>query len=81
METQNITLAIPKDILLKGKQIAVQRKTSISKLLIHSLSEIVSQNERYEMARRKHLALLEQGFDLGTEGKSSWTREQLHDRK
>ena len=33
METQNITLAIPKDVLHKARQAAVARHTSLSGLL------------------------------------------------
>ncbi len=33
METQNITLSLPKEVLLKVKLIAVQRQTSVSRLL------------------------------------------------
>lgn len=81
METQSITLAIPKEILRKAKEVAVQRKISLSKLLTITLSEIVSQNEQYEMARRKYLALLDKGLDQGTQGKILETWDQLHDRK
>jgi hypothetical protein len=51
METQNITLAVPKNILLKAKQIAVERKISISKLLTHALSEMVLHEENQLIVR------------------------------
>jgi uncharacterized metal-binding protein YceD (DUF177 family) len=41
METQNITLSLPKDVLLKVKHIAVRRHTSISSLLTQALETLV----------------------------------------
>ena len=80
METQNITLSIPKEVLRKAKLIAVQRQTSLSRLLTQALLEIVSNEEGYERHRRIHLALLEHGVDLGTQGNISWKRDELHER-
>ena len=81
MEKQNITLSIPKDILQKVKIIAVKRGTSLSRLLTRTLEGIVSREESYEVARRNHLSILEEGLDLGTEGNTQWTREELHERR
>ncbi|MCO6449965.1 MAG: hypothetical protein J5I90_04180 [Caldilineales bacterium] len=81
MTTQNITLAIPKEILRKAKRIALERNTSLSGLLTETLVEITQQEDAYNRARKKHLALLEEGFDLGTHGEADWDREELHDRK
>ena len=80
METQNITLSIPKEVLRKAKLIAVQRQTSLSRLLTQALLEIISNEEGYERHRRIHLALLERGIDLGTQGNISWKRDELHER-
>jgi len=80
MEKQNITLAIPKDILRKAKIIAVQEGTSVSGLLTRILKELVSREEGYQTAHRNHLTNLEKGIDLGTEGMARWTREELHEQ-
>ena len=80
METQNVTLSIPKDILRKAKMIAIQRKTSLSGLLTQTLEDIVSHEESYQMARKRHLATLQKGFNFGTNGTVSWSREDLHER-
>lgn len=80
MEKQNITLSIPKDVLQKIKLIAVKQGTSVSSLMARVLEEIVTGEEGYQAARRRHLALLEQGVDLGTNGSIPWTRENLHVR-
>lgn len=80
METRNVTLAIPKDILRKAKIIAVQKNTSLSGLLTGALTDLVSRQENYELARQRSLEMLRKGFDLGTQGKIDWKREDLHER-
>ena len=54
METQNITLSIPKEILLRVKLIAVTRHTSVSGLLTQMLERLVQQEDAYAHARRRH---------------------------
>lgn len=78
--TQNVTLAIPKDVLRKAKIIAVQRNTSLSSLLTQTLMDLVSHQEAYEQARQRNVVLLDDGFDLGTHGKIAWKRDELHER-
>ena len=80
METQNITLALPKELLRKVKLLAVEKQTSVSRLLTETLKEIVAREEAYARAKQRHLALLEQGIDLGTQGTIRWWREDLHER-
>jgi hypothetical protein len=80
METRNITLSLPKDLLLKVKLLAVQRQTSVSGLLAQTLERLVAQEEAYARARRRHLAWLSHGADLGTKGQVSTARDELHER-
>lgn len=80
METQNITLAIPKEILLKVKLLAVKRQTSVSGLLTQTLENLVRQEDAYAHAQQRHLTRLEQGVDLGTYGQILSQREELHER-
>ncbi len=80
METRNITLAIPKEVLLKAKLIAVRRQTSVSKLLTNALEKLVQQEDAYARAQQRHMQWLEQGADLGTGGQVTARREELHER-
>lgn len=80
METQNVTLAIPKDVLRKAKIIAVKRNTSLSSLLTQTLEDLVSREEGYDQARLRNLEAMKHGFDLGTKGNIGWRREELHER-
>lgn len=80
METQNITLSLPKEVLLKVKLIAVKRQTSVSGLLTQTLENLVRQEEAYGHSQLRHLKWLEQGIDLGTGGQVTSTRDELHER-
>jgi len=42
--------------------------------------EIVACQDEYDQARQRSLAALKSGFDLGTQGRSTWKREDLHER-
>ena len=80
MERQNITLSIPKEILLKIKLLAVQRRTSVSGLLTQTIERLVQQEDGYAHARQRHLLWMEQGADLGTGGQILTHRDELHER-
>jgi hypothetical protein len=80
METQNITLSLPKDILLKVKLLAVRRQTSVSGLLAGELEKLVREEEAYESAKARNLLLLKEGMELGTYGAIHIKRDELHDR-
>ena len=80
METQNITLSLPKEVLLKVKLLAVKRQTSVSGLLAQTLERLVQQEDAYSHARQRHLQRLEQAIDLGTGGQIQTRRDELHER-
>ena len=80
METQNITLALPRQVLRQIKTIAAKRHTSVSRLLTEQLEAIIADEQGYGRARTRHLALLEQAPDLGTGGEQRVNREALHER-
>ena len=80
MNRQNITLSIDKDILQKVKILAVKQNTSVSALLTHLLEYIVAREEGYQTASQNHLRLLQQEFDLGTNGSIKWSRDEIHAR-
>ena len=80
MNTQNITLAIPKDVLHKARQIAVARQTSLSSMMTQVILDLVEQEDAYQAACDRQLAYLGRGMNLGTQGAVTWTREALHER-
>lgn len=80
MEKQNVTLSLPKETLRKARLLAVERNTSLSSLLVEIIEEIVAKADAYEIAKERQLTLMQQGFNLGTGGQATWTRDELHER-
>jgi hypothetical protein len=81
MERQNITLALPKSLLKKAKSVAASEDKSISQLLKETLEKRLKAETNFKAAKRRQLALMKQGFDLGTKGHIKATRETLHERR
>lgn len=80
METQNVTLVVPKQILREAKLLAVKRQTSLSALLTQLLSDMVAEENGYASALKRHMTYLDKGIDLGTGGAIGWTRDDVHER-
>ncbi len=80
METQNVTLSLPKALLNEARHLAVERGTSVSKLLAEYVERMVRDDENYRKAMRRARRRLAMGFDLGTRGKVATRREALHER-
>jgi predicted transcriptional regulator len=78
--SRNVTLALPEELLRRLRILAAHRDTSISALLTTALSELVDQEDGYAEARDATIRDLERGYDLGTRGQITWTRDSLHDR-
>lgn len=81
MERQNVTLSLPKLLLKKAKVIAASKDKSLSEFLRESLEEKVRETAGYNSARKRQLKLLKMGFDLGTKGSMTITREDIHARR
>jgi Ribbon-helix-helix protein, copG family len=80
MANQNITISLPEEDLREARVLAARRGTSVSQLLARVLRETVERESGYDAAKQRSLALLRQGADLGTGGRVTWSREDLHDR-
>ena len=80
MEKQNITLSIRKDLLKRVKVLAAEQETSVSALMEQLLQDQLANYVGYDQARQRQHRKLAKGFDLGTKGFSSWSREDLHER-
>jgi hypothetical protein len=75
---QKITVRLDRQTLRKAKILAVKRSTSISGLLAAQIERLVGEDDAYEQAHRRALALLEKGLSLG--GRIEFTRDEWHDR-
>lgn len=80
METQNITLALPKELLVRARQLAVARRTSLSAMLAQMIAELVEQDDRYRAASERQIARMADGLDLDSQGAAILARDELHDR-
>lgn len=79
-ETQNITLSLPRELLRQIKRLAADRDTSVSALMVEALSELADRDRRYLAARKRSLAAMKALTSLGTRGKRTWKRDELHER-
>ena len=74
----NITLKIEADILREARVLAAEEGTSISAMVATRLEQVVRERKGYKQARRRAVARLHKGFNLG------WTpprsRDELHER-
>ncbi len=74
----NITLKLDADLLREIRVLAAEQGTSISAMLAERLEQIVRERKSYDQARRRALARLREGLDLG------WTpprtRDELYER-
>jgi hypothetical protein len=78
MMKTNITLKLDTDILREARILAAEEGLSTSGLLAAKLDEVVRQRKGSDRSRRRAVARLRKGFDLG------WTpprsRGELHER-
>ena len=74
----NLTLKVDTELVKETKVLAARQKTSVSRLLADQLEELVRDDRAYEAARRRALARLDKGYDLGWEKPAD--RQELHDR-
>jgi hypothetical protein len=74
----NITLKLDAELLREARVLAAEEDTSISALLAARLEQIVRERKAYHRARKRALARLREGMDLG------WTpvrsRDELRER-
>ena len=69
----NVTLKLDSGLLRAARILAAEEGTSISALLTERLEQAVRERKTYDKARRRALARLRQGFNLG------WTRPKSRD--
>jgi hypothetical protein len=77
---QNVTVSLPADLVREARHLAVDQGMSLSSFLAMLLQERVEARRAYHQARERQVRRLEQGLPLGTQGKVSWGRDELHER-
>jgi len=81
VKSQNVTISLPIPLLRQAKALAAKRGTSVSAMLRAALAREVEAGQDYARAMAEALEDLEQGFALGTGGRATWTRDELHERR
>ena len=79
MTHQHITLSLPRELLKRIKRLAVDRDTSVSPLMTETLSRLADDDRRYSTTRKRALTALRSNRSLGTRGRPTWTRDELHE--
>ena len=80
METQNITLRLPNVLLKRAKQVAAERGTTITGLVIEGLTRVTSSDEAYQAAWERQKAVMQAGYTLRQPGEAMPSREAAHER-
>jgi hypothetical protein len=78
---RNITLSLPGSLLKRFKRLALDREKSVSALLRALMEDALRSSDSYERARKRALEDLKHPRNLGTYGKATWTRDELHERR
>ncbi len=74
----NVTLKLDANLLKEARILAAEEGSSISRLLAARLEELVRERKGYARARKRALARLRVGMDLGWKRPAS--RNELHER-
>ena len=80
MDTQNVTLRIPKPLLAEAKRVAAARGSNVTALVIESLTRIASGDEAYSAAWERQKELMRSGQRLREPKEVFSTRDSLHER-
>lgn len=75
---RNITLKVDAELLREARILAAEEGVSISGLLATKLEEIARAQKKYERSRKRAIARLRTGFNLGWARPVS--RDELHER-
>ncbi len=74
-------MTLPRQLISKAKLEAVKKDKSLSEFMREALEEKIEEGSEYQKAKRRQLEVLVKGLDLGTGGRISAPREELHERR
>lgn len=79
METQNITVSIPRELYKRARVLAAQRDKSVSQLVREVLEELTSRDAAYQAAYAEWQKIVAKGLDLDLD-QVQFDRDSLHER-
>jgi predicted transcriptional regulator len=74
----NITLKLDRDLVRRARVLAAEQDTSVSALLAEQLEKALTERKMYERAKKRALARLKRGYDLGYTPPAS--RDEFYER-
>ena len=77
---QNVTLVLPADLVTAAKHLAVDDDTTLSGLVARLLADEVSRRDDHRAALMRVRERMARGYDLGTRGRITVSRDELHER-
>ncbi len=80
MELQDVTISVPKRLFKEAQALAALREKSLGQLLRDVLEEKVREVTGYKKAKKRQIKILQDGFNLGTNGSIAISREELYER-
>ena len=80
MSKLNVTLALPEELVKGARHMAVEEGISVSRLPGDCLVEMLREAQEYERAMGCAMARLRKGTDLGSNGDTGVSGEDLHGR-
>ena len=79
-EMINVTVSLPVHLVREARHRAIDRGTSLSRFIATTLEESIARNATYAEARTSQEQTWKRGLEFGSQGKISWTRDELHHR-
>jgi hypothetical protein len=79
METRNITLTMPADLVRRARILAAERDTSVSALVVELLQQHVEDATDEDPVWAIEEAAMATGIGMRV-GDITWTRDELHER-
>ena len=78
---KNVTFSLPEPLLHEFKIYAAKRNQSMTSLVTEAIEKLVKQRDQeYEERMNRAIDRMRNAPDLGTGGKITWTRDEIHER-
>jgi hypothetical protein len=78
---RNFTLKLPEPLLHKLRVYAARRNQTMTDVINEAIRKTVEDDNEYEQAKQRLLTHLKNPPNLGTHGRITWTRDEIHDRR
>ena len=79
---KNVTLSLPEPLLQKFRVYAASHDRSMTELVEFAITKMIEEDAeaQYEAAHKRLVERMRNARPLGTGGKITWTRDEIHER-